>query len=148
MYKKYNITLILFLLLEKVPILYWTSKTLTPNHNVIYLSKKWFYLFTQITKNELILNNNFLIENSALDTSSYKTLPLKIKESYFNKILLFYTFYYYNIKTKLTVFVGNNLLKEVGYNSIDRIYNNANWLERETSEMYNVLFFWTLNFGT
>ena len=141
MYKKYNISLILFLLLEKVPIIYWTSKTLTPNHNVIYLSKKWFYLFTQITKNELILNNNFLIENSALDTSSYKTLPLKVKESYFNKILLFYTFYFYNIKTKLTVFVGNNLLKEIGYNSIDRIYNNANWLERETSEMYNVLFY-------
>lgn len=142
MFLKYKNPLLLFLFLEKTPIVYWTSKTISIQHNIVYVPKKWFYLLTQIMKYELIFNNNFLIENSAVDTSSYKTLPFNTLNMSFNKILNFYTFYYYNIKTKITFFIGNNILSEYSYTSIDKLYPNANWLERETSEMYNLIFFW------
>ena len=140
MYKKYKSPLSLFIILEKAPIIFWTTKSLTPNHNIIYLSKKWLYLSSQIFKNEMFFSNNFLVENSAIDTSNFETLPFTIKKNFFNNILIFYTFYFYNLKLKLTLFFGNNILKENRYNSIDKIYNNANWLERETSEMYNILY--------
>jgi len=97
-------------------------------------------LFTIINKNEVNLNSNILLENSAVDTTTYKNLPFKFNK-YFNNLLIFYTYYYFNNKNKVTVFTGNTGLQNSFFNSIDTIYNNANWLERETSEMYNVVFY-------
>ena len=52
----------------------------------------------------------------------------------------FYTLYFYFLKTKLTVFVGETQLTNPLFSSIDSIYSNANWVERETSEMYNLFY--------
>lgn len=140
MYKNYKISLVPYFFLENVSVIFWTNKKLTNSHSLLYIPHKWHYLFTIINKNELTLSSNILIENSAVDTISYKQWPFKIKK-YLNNLLVFYTYYYFNAKNKLTVFTTNTELNNNSYVSIDKIYNNANWIERETSEMYNILYY-------
>jgi NADH:ubiquinone oxidoreductase subunit C len=63
---------------------------------------------------------------------------------YLNRWLLLYNFYEYKGKNRLNVYIpiNNNFNKKnlSSINSIDVFYNNANWLERETSEMYGIFF--------
>lgn len=142
MYKKYIFPLQIFLILEKMNIVFWSSKSLTPNSYVCLVNYKWFYTISLLLRNELFLNNSTLIENSAIDLRFANQLNNKL--DYFfnnNKLLTFYLFYFYGLKMKINflVLLKNNY-KPYLY-SIDKLYPNANWLERETSEMYGVLYY-------
>ncbi len=142
MYKKYVFPLQIFLILEKMNILFWNSKSLTPNSYICLLSYKWFYLLNLILKNELFLNSSFLIENTAVDTRYMNGINNKINLFFNNnKILNLYSYYFLNLKLKIIFLINlKNNYKPYLY-SVDKIYKNANWLERETSEMYGVLFY-------
>jgi len=94
----------------------------------------------QIMKTELTLSFNFLIENSGVDLSNSNQFPIKNQYTKFLKIISFYTIYFYFTKSKITIFTGNSNTNSTSLKSIDYIYNNANWLERETSEMYNIYY--------
>ena len=78
-----------------------------------------------------------LLENSAIDNNNQDILK---KNQIFlkNKILLFYNYYFYTLKSKLmliTTYNHNNLYK---IPSIDKIYKSASWLEREVGEMFKI----------
>lgn len=142
MYKKYIFPLQIFLILEKMNVVFWSSKSLTPNSYVCLVNYKWFYTIALLLRNELFLNNSMLIENSAVDLRFANQMNGKL--NYFfnnNKLLAFYLFYFYGLKMKINflVLLKNNY-KPYLY-SIDKLYFNANWLERETSEMYGVLYY-------
>lgn len=142
MYKKYIFPLQIFLILEKMNIVFWSSKSLNPNSYVCLVNYKWFYTISLLLRNELFLNNSTLIENSAIDLRFANQLNNKL--NYFfndNKLLTFYLFYIYGLKMRINflVLLKNNY-KPYLY-SIDKLYPNANWLERETSEMYGVLYY-------
>lgn len=144
MYYEYKLPINLFLILEKSSIVMWKSKTLHSNHFIFFIDKNWNYLLNIILKNEIFLSESFLIDNSAIDTISYT------KKSNFlnffwknNKLLTFYTYYFYALKLKLTYFliINNYLNNNFNYiSSVDWIYKNAGWVERETSEMYGIHF--------
>jgi len=141
MYKKYIFPLQIFLILEKMNILFWNSKSLTPNSYICLLNYKWFYTLNLILRNELFLNNSMLIENTAIDSrflNNNEKLNIFFKN---NKILNFYLYYFFNLKLKILFLINlKNNYKPYLY-SIDKIFLNANWLERETSEMYGVLYY-------
>lgn len=142
MYKKYIFPLQIFLILEKMNVVFWSSKSLTPNSYVCLVNYKWFYSIALLLRNELFLNNSMLVENSAVDLRFANQMNGKL--NYFfndNKLLAFYLFYFYGLKMKINflVLLKNNY-KPYLY-SIDKLYPNANWLERETSEMYGVLYY-------
>lgn len=48
--------------------------------------------------------------------------------------------YFYQLKIKLTLILINNQKKQKKFVSMQSYYANANWLERETSEMYGLFF--------
>lgn len=82
------------------------------------------------------MSNSYLVESSAVDTtkySAYKNISLVFNNC---KLLIFYLFYFYNLKIKLNIIMTN----EGSFKSIWNIYTNSNWLERETQEMYGVKF--------
>ena len=142
MYKKYKFPLQIFLILEKMNILFWNSKSLTPNSYICLINYKWFYTLNLILKNELFLNNSFLVENTAIDNRFMNSLNSKLNLFFNNnKNLNYYLYYFFNLKLKILFLINSkNNYKPYLY-SIDKIYSNANWLERETSEMYGILYY-------
>lgn len=137
----------LFIVFEKLNSKLWLSKKLNINHSLILIPQNWFYAINIFFKKELFLNNISLIENSAIDTTNYNQQnnndnTLAITNYFFkNNLILFYNYYNYFCKSKITLFIIlNNLSKSL--DSIDRLFSNANWLERETSEMYGINYKW------
>jgi NADH:ubiquinone oxidoreductase subunit C len=143
MYKSYLFPIQIFLILEKSNAIFWNSKTLIPNHFVCFIDSKWFYLINNIFKHELFLNSSTLIENTAIDMR-FLNKNFKELDSFYNKQKLFslYTYYFYNLKLRLTLLVNLKNSFKSSIWSIDKIYTNAHWLERETSEMYGIFFYW------
>lgn len=87
-----------------------------------------------------------IVDSSAIDTSNYSindtNLSYNITKFFINNHnIIFYNYYNFNLKYKLTIFY---IINKAKYNffSIDRIFNNCNWLEREMSEMYGLKFKW------
>lgn len=142
MYKKYIFPLQIFLILEKSNILFWSSKTLSPNTYICLLNYKWFYTLNLILRNEVFLNTSTLIENTAIDTRFNNNFNNKLNIFYNNnKLLNCYNYYFINLKLRLIFLINlKNNFKPYMY-SIDKIFPNANWLERETSEMYGILYY-------
>jgi len=137
----------LFIVFEKLNTKLWLSKKLNINHSLILIPQNWFYAINVFLKKELFLNNISLIENTAIDLTNYNLNNSKfdnydlINYFYKNNLLLLYNYYNYFCKSKITLFIIlNNLTKSI--DSVDRLFNNANWLERETSEMYGISYKW------
>lgn len=137
MKKNYRFPMHLFTILEHAAPIVYTSNVLQVNHFVVLLEKKFLKSTANIFKNECNFWKSSLIENSAIDTLSYNKFTKEFELFFSNsRIIVYYVFYFYTLKLKLTLaFYGDG-----AYESIDLIYKNSNWLERETSEMYNIYF--------
>jgi len=131
----------IFLSLEKVRPILWTSNTNKPNHFFLTINNQWFFTLNNVLKLDLLTQNTTLIEASAVDTLKYKKLFNNFEILNKNRILNFYSYYNYILKLRLTVLVYRNNQNEENSISIDTIFKNANWLEREFGEMYGVFFF-------
>lgn len=138
MYKKYTLPLSIFVVFENINPVIWTSESFYPNSYVLYLNKSWLYSINTFFKNEVFLSNSTLVENSAIDNKKSFDFLNKVGFSLKNRILLFYIYYFYTLKTKIMLFTtfNNNTLSKVS--SVDKIYKSASWLERETGEMFRV----------
>lgn len=141
-YNLHKIPLQIPVIFEKSNFILWTSEKLAPNHFVFYISKNWLFAINQFFKNEINLHFSYLIENSAIDTLNY--FNINSRSTFFfkkNRLLPFYSYYFLNTKTRLTLIsTCSNSSKTI--QSIDTIFKNAGWLERETSEMYGIYFLW------
>ena len=117
----------------------WTSSSNQPNHFFIHVPQKWFYSINIFLKRDLFFWNLFLIDSSAVDTSNYK-----ITNSSFNhflknnQLVVFYVYYCYFLKIKLNISLFYDIFTKKPFHSIDSIFQNANWIERETSEMFGL----------
>lgn len=125
MLNKFKNPLILFLTLEKTKPLIFTSEINSSNSYFLYLNHNWFYLINIILKKDILFNKNLLI-----DVSCYNNLNLN------NILIIFYNYYFLNLKLKLTILLKYSVKDK--YKSIDMLKSNANWLERECSEMFGV----------
>lgn len=135
MFKKYRFPLNLFLIFEKLNPVVYTSECLSINHYIIFIPKENYFSINKVFKNELFYSSSSLIEHSGIDTKYYDKLDNKFKLNFMgNRLMVFNTFYFYNIKVKITIFL--NLFLSENIPSIESLYPNANWIERETSEMY------------
>lgn len=152
MQNKYMQPIQLFLVFEKINSKIWISKKINSNHSIALVPSNWFYAINVFLKKELLFSSTTLIENSAIDTIHYNIesnqndLNKFSLENFFfkNKLLVFYNYYNYYLRSKITLFIIlNNISKSM--DSIDRIFSNANWLERETSEMYGVHYKWKID---
>jgi NADH dehydrogenase (ubiquinone) Fe-S protein 3 len=138
--KKYKSPLSLFVVFEKLNPIFFTSEVLKPNHYICFINSKWFYAINIFLKKDVFYNFSSLIEMSAIDTYKYTQLipSLSIKSSS-NRLLVYYLYYCYFTKIKLTLAYLTNLNRN--QSSVEKLFKNANWLEREASEMYGVSFF-------
>ena len=142
MSEKHKIPLQIFIIFEKLQIQVWTSESNLPNHFFIHLPKKWLYGVNMLFKNELNFWNSSLVDMSAIDASNFKNQSNNLDFFFFkNNIIIFYVYYFYFLKIKVNISVFYNFLKKDLVNSIEIIYNNSAWAEREVSEMFGINFF-------
>lgn len=138
MYKKYQFPLNMFLVFEKITPIIYTSEVLTPNHYVCFIPVKWFFNVNQFLKNELFYNFSTLTEISAIDTLKYnKILPDIDIILHKNQYIIYNMYYIYFTKVRLTLILTYNA-KNNTTPSVEKLYKNANWLEREVSEMFGI----------
>lgn len=134
MLKKYKFPLSMFVIFEKMNTNIYTSDKLTNNHYVVIVDKMWYEGVNLFLKNELMYCTNYLTEISAIDTLKYSTIFPEEEKKTKTRFILYNIYYMYLLKIRLTlVYFINNTAP-----SIDKIYKNANWLEREVSEMYGI----------
>lgn len=138
MQKKYNLPMQLFVILEKINPTIFTSEVLIPNHFIVFLDKNYFFLINLILKNEFFCSKSTLIETSAVDTLMYTKINNQIPIFSKNRVFLYYIYYIYTLKMRLTIILNTNF--NYGVKSVDPLYRNANWVEREASEMYGIFY--------
>ena len=138
MYKKYTLPLSIFVVFENVNPVVWTSESFYPNSYILYINKSWLYSLNLFFKNEVFFSNSMLVENSAIDNKKNFDFLKKFNFFFKNRILLFYVYYFFTLKSKIMVLTtyDNNRLVKVP--SLDKLYKSASWLERETGEMFRV----------
>lgn len=141
MYKQYTFPLQVFIILEKLSCKLWVNKALEYNNYYIFFSSKWFLPFIQVIKKELFLSNNILVDHSVTDMLQLDQQDNQKWFFYFSRLQTYYNFYFFFIKTRITLFLNNTKNQKQPLASIDRYYNNAAWLERESSEMYGLFFY-------
>lgn len=135
LFKKYQFPINIFLVFEKINPIIYTSESLTLNHYLCFIPNEWYYGINLFLKKELFYNFSSLIEISAIDTLKYNNLfPHHETFNKNNRFIIYNIYYCYWIKVRLTLFQFSN--KQI--KSIDTIYKNANWLEREVSEMFGL----------
>jgi len=136
-YKKYKFPINIFICFEKVNPIFYTSQVLTKNHYVCFISKKWYYGLNLFIKKELFFNFNNLTEISAIDTLKYSQIIPKTEIFNFkDRFLIYNIYYFYFTKVKITFVQSTNYKID----SIDSIFRNASWLEREVSEMFGIYY--------
>lgn len=136
MLKKNIFPMHLFLIYEHVKPIIWTSQTNNPNHFFCFLPNSYLYPISKTLQKDILSTNTLLIEASSIDTLNYQQINSDF-DIFFkkNRILTFYNFYSLTTKIRLTfLFLQTNNNKNL--QSIDKIFKNANWLEREFVEMY------------
>jgi hypothetical protein len=123
-YKKYTIPISIFVVYENINPILWTSQSFGYNNYILYINQTWFYGLNLFFKNEIFFYNSFLLENSAVDNKNNFDF-LKKNQSFFkNRILLFYVYYFFTLKSKLILLLPyNNKINKVL--SIDKIFKSS-----------------------
>jgi hypothetical protein len=125
MYKKYQFPLNIFIVFEKITPVIYTSEVLTSNHYFCFIPNKWLYSINLFLKKELFLNFSFLTEHSAVDTFKYNEILPEINLIYNkNRHILYYTYYIFYTKIRLTIVLSGNNNKFVP--SLDKLFINTN----------------------
>ena len=138
MYKKYTIPISIFVVYENINPIIWTSNSFGYNNYIVYINQVWFYCLNLFFKNEIFFYNSMLLENSAIDNKNNFDFLKKNQIFFKNKLMLFYVYYFFTLKSKIILLLPNNGIKKL--TSIDKIYKSSSWLERETGEMFKLSF--------
>ena len=139
MKQDYTMPINISVVFENAPSRIWTSSTLTPNHYLNLIPATWFYGLNCFFKKEVFFAQSFLVEHSIIDTKHYSCQSNFFNDFFKNSYFVyFYVYYFYHLKTKISIFVLPSLFDKVY--SVESIYPNSNWLERESAEMYGVYF--------
>lgn len=140
MNSKYKFPLQLYIIFENLEPMVYTHDNLTPNHFVMLFPNDQIYNLSCVLKNEVFFNLNYLTEISAVDSLKFsKFLPDVDLIFSKNRLLIYYIFYFYLLKLRLTIFTFYKNSSDV-ITSIEKNYENAGWLEREVSEMFQINF--------
>lgn len=116
----------MYLYCEKLPKICYLTNTTLP---CFYISSNWFYLYNQILSTSSSFFNTTLLEHTIIHNTNYIAIPNITK----NSLLSVYVYYNYMWDIKWIVYSNT-------HTSLNLIFKNTIWLERESSEMYGVVF--------
>lgn len=107
----------------------------------MYVQNSWLYSINIFLRNEIFLSNSTLLESSGIDNSKKKLSNFTDFQP-LNKgtLLLFYMYKLFTLKSNLIIITHYNYEIFFKIDSIDKMYKSASWLERETGEMFRILY--------
>ena len=92
----------------------------------MFVPNRWVRVLSQLIRNETTLGFSFLVENSGIDLSNTEQFFLKNNQFKLLNLSVFYTFYFYGLKERLTIFTESGPGTMHTLKSIDSIFKNAN----------------------
>lgn len=140
---KYKLPYNIYLVFEHIPFLIFSSFKNYKNHFNIFVPNFYYYGLNSFFKNEVFFNSSMLIDQSFIDCSEYQDKSinkLNFNNNDFifkNNLILFNIYYFFFLKIRLTTYTYNF---NKNYKTLESFFKNANWLERESSEMFGVNF--------
>ena len=124
---KYKFPLHLYMIFETLEPVVYTHDNLGANHYVMLFPNNQIYNLSCVLKNEVFFSLNFLVDISAVDTCKFSRFIPEMDSMFSkNRLILFYIFYMYFLKLRLTVFTFYST-SETRLISIDKHYENAGW---------------------
>ena len=100
---------------------------------------------SELSKDKIVsMYMDYVLEHNEKPKSVFKFSKINNNLEFFfkkNRIIIFYSYYFYNLKLKLNLIMLYNFYKKNKISSIDKLYKNASWLERETSEMFGINYY-------
>ena len=97
------------------------------------------YAVNLFFKNEVFFSNATLLEHSCIDNKKFfkinSSVDLFFKKS---RLILFYLYYFLFTNLKLNLLTSYNNFRLPKISSIDKLFKSADWLERETNEMFKI----------
>jgi len=124
----------LFIILEKMPVTFFTGESLTSNHYVLFLPKNWKVSFITTLKYEISTSLTFLVESTLIDTYNYNLFS-KNDEYLFELSRILRIDNYYSFYNRIRYTTIEPITKKPLYSS-SVLFKNAVWVEREFLEMY------------
>lgn len=122
----------IFLILEKTKAVSWSNKSMNSNTTTTWVDNSWYFLLNQIIRYEFYYQNTWVTEFSAIDNLLNHNF---IKND--SRIVTMGLYYSYYSKFRSIVLSNSH---NNSSSSVDLIFKNCNWLEREASEMYGLNF--------
>jgi len=138
-HKKYTLPLSIFVVFENLNTVVWTSEGFLPNSYFIFLNNSWLYAVNLFFKNEVFFSNATLLEHSCVDNKKFFKINSRV-DLFFKKsrLILFYLYYFLFTNLKLNLLTSYNNFRLPKISSIDKLFKSADWLERETNEMFKI----------
>lgn len=137
--RKYRLKFPVFIyfFFEKLNFSYWTSTTVKANHYICCVPAEINQPLNSVLSHEFYLNKSQLLEATTFDLTNQQILD---NDFFFflkkNNLISLYSYFFFFLKKRITFFMHtSNKIK-----SAESFYSNANWLEREMSEMFGVTF--------
>lgn len=127
----------LFVILEKMPVTFFTSEALTTNHYIMYIPKQWKLALMATIKYETTTTLSYLVDSTVIDT--YKYDLFNSSDNYNLNLSRFLRIdNYASIFNRIRYTIIESATKKPLYSS-SVFFKNAIWLEREFLEMYGPL---------
>jgi len=125
------------MILEKMPVTFFTSDAVTSNHYILYVPKQWKFSLISALKYEAATSLTFLVESTAIDTYKYNLFNRnEMYEIGVNRMLRIDN--YFSLFNRIRYTIIESASKQPFYSS-STLFKNAIWLEREFLEMYGPL---------
>lgn len=130
--EKYRFPMNIFMVFEKIAVKAWTSDNDVKFDYYIYSNPNNIHSLFVYLKKHTFSNLSYLVDITFLNTPNSLMVHTV---SNLKDVMGVWTLYVYNSRVRLNI-VSSIYQKNPKLRSIDSVYDNANWLERESCEMY------------
>lgn len=141
MFSKYTYPIYIYLFFKNIPSQVYFNKSSSKNTLVAYIPSQYLYNIIKLYRNDLFLSYSYVSDVTAFDY--YKNLNYVYINTY-NGLL--YNLNIFNYLCNLRIlFLTNISLYNPSLRSLDSVYLNLNWVEREVAEMFGICFMYKLD---
>jgi len=133
---KYTFPIYMYIFFKNIPSQIYYNKSSSKNTLVSYIPNNYLYNIIKLFKNDLFLSTSYVSEATAFDY--YKNINFLYNNH--NSGLVYNVNIYNYLTNTRYLFLTNISQYDNSVRSLDSIYLNLNWVEREIGEMFGIFY--------